>query len=320
MPFVKLDCAILDSTIWFDKHARDVFLTALLMAEPGELLADEPQIAVQSLQETGWRVPPGWYGIVAAAGPGIVQRAGVEQFTGMAALERLGSPEPGSRTRTFDGRRLVRVNGGYVVLNFMAYRDRDYTSAARSKRYRDRKKVGASPVTPQEHAVTGRDSSLAVAVAVSSKHTDTEATIPTTALARRADAIVVSIREWQDVDERVTQRLVAKRKRDLQAELVFAYWSKVLGHESALYDRKRAAVLRARLKENAGDVSELLSVVDGARKDPHLMGEKPESDRKYDGIETLFRDRAQVERLATLGNRNGAPHKMAARYAGLCAP
>ena len=35
---------------------------------------------------------------------------------------------------------MVRVDGGYIVLNYIKYRDRDYTAAARAKRYRDRQK------------------------------------------------------------------------------------------------------------------------------------------------------------------------------------
>lgn len=138
MPFVKLDCGILNSTLWFDAVARDVFITALLMAEPRELSAPTPQLMVTSLDLTGWEVPAGWYGFVPAAGIGITQRARVPEDVGTTALIKLGEPEGSSRSREFDGRRMVRVDGGYIVLNFMRYRDRDYTSAERSKRYRER--------------------------------------------------------------------------------------------------------------------------------------------------------------------------------------
>ena len=138
MPFVKLDCGILNSTLWFAREAREVFITALLMAEPYEVRAPEPQLEVNSLNATGWSVPPGWYGLVPAAGVGIIHRAGVEIGAGLTALEVLGAPEVSSRSQDHDGRRLVRIDGGYIVLNFMRYRDRDYTSAERSRRYRQR--------------------------------------------------------------------------------------------------------------------------------------------------------------------------------------
>lgn len=58
----------------------------------------------------------------------------------MAALKKLTEPEPESRSQDFEGRRMVRIDGGYVILNFMKYRDKDHTGAERAKRYRERKK------------------------------------------------------------------------------------------------------------------------------------------------------------------------------------
>lgn len=139
MAFVKLDCGILDSTLWVDRDSREIFITALLMAAPFELVDPMPQIAIRSLDETGWTVPPGWYGLVPAAGIGIIRRAGLDEEAGYLALERMGAAEPDSRSRDFDGRRLVRVDGGFIVLNFIRYRERDHTAAERSKRYRERK-------------------------------------------------------------------------------------------------------------------------------------------------------------------------------------
>ncbi len=138
MPFVKLDCGILNSTLWFEREAREVFLTALLMAEPMELTESTPQLEVKGFGETGWSAPPGWYGFVPAASVGIFARARVPDEAGFAALEILGAPEPASRTPDFEGRRLIRVDGGFLVLNYMKYRERDYTTAERSKRYRQR--------------------------------------------------------------------------------------------------------------------------------------------------------------------------------------
>lgn len=138
MAFVKLDTGILNSTLWVERECRDVFITALLMAEPFEAETPMEQFEVHSLKTTGFVVPPGWYGLVRAAGVGICRMAMISPQEGLQALERLGAPDPESRSKDFDGRRLVRVDGGFIVLNFMKYRDRDYTSATRSKRYRER--------------------------------------------------------------------------------------------------------------------------------------------------------------------------------------
>jgi len=156
MPFVKLDCGILNSTLWFERDCREVFITALLMAEPRELTEPSAQIEVDSLEPTGWQVPPGWYGFVEAAGIGIIHRARVDETLGREALRRLGSPEVSSRSPEFDGRRLVRVDGGYIILNYMKYRERDYTTAARSKRYRERLASHRDATQPHRDAVIKR--------------------------------------------------------------------------------------------------------------------------------------------------------------------
>jgi hypothetical protein len=138
MPFVKLDCGLLQSSLWLDKPARDVFITALLMAVPKEFKTPSPQIAVDSLEHTGWVVPPGKYGFVSAAGPGIVHQALVDRPAGMAALKMLGEPDTESRSQAFDGRRLIRVDHGFIVLNYQRFRDNDGTAAERNARYRER--------------------------------------------------------------------------------------------------------------------------------------------------------------------------------------
>jgi len=149
MAFVKLDCGILNSTLWVEREPRDVFITALLMAVPFEVTDPMPQFKVNSIETTGFVVPPGWYGFVEAAGPGIVRRAIADPVLGMQALEKLGEPDLESRSADFDGRRLVRVDGGYIILNYMKYREKDNTAAVRQKRYRERKKEAEKPAEPQ---------------------------------------------------------------------------------------------------------------------------------------------------------------------------
>jgi len=149
MPFVKLDQGILSSTLWIDRECRDLFITALLMAEPRETREPMPQLTATGtgIAPTGFVVPPGWYGLVPAAGPGICRQALVDTVIGLIALKRLGDPDPESRSTDFEGRRMVRVDGGYLILNFIKYRDRDATAAERSKRWRERQKLKESTQT-----------------------------------------------------------------------------------------------------------------------------------------------------------------------------
>ena len=164
MAFVKLDTGILDSTLWTDRGLREVFITALLMAQPMDFNEPQQQIKVDSMERTEFCAPPGWYGFIRAAGIGIINRAGVDKESGMEALRRLGEPELDSRSLDFDGRRLIRVDGGFLALTFMKHRDRDHTAADRQKRLRDRKKAleALNEVKSEvnSNAVTSRDSNV----------------------------------------------------------------------------------------------------------------------------------------------------------------
>jgi hypothetical protein len=141
MPFVKVDCAIVDSSVWMPRDLRSLFLTALFMGRPYTLDEPSPQLKVRSNEPTGWTVPPGEYGLIEAAASRIIGRDGIELDAGLAALEILGEPDHESKDPDFNDRRLVRVSGGYLVLNYQKYRDKDYTIAERQRRFRERRKT-----------------------------------------------------------------------------------------------------------------------------------------------------------------------------------
>jgi hypothetical protein len=136
-----------------------------------------PQIEVDSLNYTGWVVPPGWYGFVPAAGIGITHFAGVDEERGREALRALGSPEQSSRSPEYEGRRLVRIDGGYVVLNYIKYRERDATTADRSRRWRERKKRLATRVTGDATRVIRHQAEAEAEVQVHT-HTGPEPALP----------------------------------------------------------------------------------------------------------------------------------------------
>lgn len=113
MPFVKLDCGILDSSLWVeDPEIRITFITMLAMCDPT--------------------------GLCAATAPGIARRANLPLDVVRNALDRLESPDPDSRTPESEGRRIQRCEDGYRVLNFLKYREKDHTAAARMRRHRER--------------------------------------------------------------------------------------------------------------------------------------------------------------------------------------
>ena len=128
------------------------------MASPLELRERSPQLELLTDKKTGFVVPAGWYGFVDAGSPNIIDRTRIDSERGMAALTRLGSPEGVSKSTPFGGRRMVRIERGFIILNYDHYRRKDHTTAERSKRYRERKQSdksfrkkdkSASRVTPR---------------------------------------------------------------------------------------------------------------------------------------------------------------------------
>lgn len=141
MSFVKLDTKILESTLWEDPTQSRVFITALLMAVPHVFETEQYQLEVDRIKKTGFSIPPGWYGFIATAGVGILRNARIDKPRGMKALRELGEPDHESRSAEHDGRRLIRIDGGYVVLNYIKYREHDHSNAERQARYRARRKA-----------------------------------------------------------------------------------------------------------------------------------------------------------------------------------
>lgn len=122
MPFVKLDTGILDSTLWLsDAEVRVTFITMLAMAQPD--------------------------GMVEATAPGISRRANLSIETVRHAIKLLESPDEDSRSLAEEGRRIVRIDGGYQIVNYEKYRQKDHTAAERMRRFRSKNKQGVTDVT-----------------------------------------------------------------------------------------------------------------------------------------------------------------------------
>lgn len=130
---------------------------------------------------------------------------------------------------------------------------------------------------------------------------------PATGLATRAEKTRTAVERIVEFRDRLQGVMApaAKREKEKQdrqndtAAMVFSYWQVVMGKQRAVMDPTRVTRIKTRLRENNGDVSELLYAIDGARNDDWLMGRDSRSKGKnYNGIETIFRDREMVEKLA----------------------
>lgn len=131
--YTKLFGSILHSTIWAESHATRIVWMTMLAAKDKD-------------------------GIVEASIPGLARLANVTLEECEVALGKFLAPDPYSRTKDNDGRRIEEVHGGWRVLNHDYYRglldadDQRDKAAERKRRQRDREAARAqqqlAAVTP----------------------------------------------------------------------------------------------------------------------------------------------------------------------------
>lgn len=97
--YTKLFQSILDSSIWCeDDQTRIVWITLLAKANRD--------------------------GIVESAVPALANTARVDKEACRAALEKFKAPDPDSRSKENEGRRIEEVEGGWKILNHHKYREK----------------------------------------------------------------------------------------------------------------------------------------------------------------------------------------------------
>ncbi len=62
------------------------------------------------------------YGIVSASIPGLASVSNVSVDETRLAVKNLLSPDPDSRTKDYEGRRIEEIDGGWRILNYVKYR------------------------------------------------------------------------------------------------------------------------------------------------------------------------------------------------------
>ena len=124
--FTKLFSSITESTVWCESHAtRIVWITMLAMADRK--------------------------GRVSASVPGLANRARVTLEECEHALSRFMEPDRYSRTPDNDGRRIEKIDGGWVLLNYAKYREmRDHDARVEYQREWDRTHRSKSPENPTD--------------------------------------------------------------------------------------------------------------------------------------------------------------------------
>jgi hypothetical protein len=136
MSYTKLFSSIITSTIWSeDDQTRIVWISMLAIADKN--------------------------GEVQGSVPGLARIAGVSVDDTRAALHKFLSPDPDSRTRDDEGRRIEPIDGGWQLLNHAKYRamaskdEAKLSEAKRKARYRAQKaRNNVSQKSPEmSHAV-----------------------------------------------------------------------------------------------------------------------------------------------------------------------
>lgn len=139
MIYTKLDKSIVFSSIWSEPiHVKVLWITLLAICDQ--------------------------HGEVSAAIPGMAKTAGISIKEAEEALNILMSPDPYDKSGVHGGRRLVKIPGGYEIVNYIDYRNRQDNDVVkeqtrlRVQRHRARKQ-GKKPskksvVTPGNANVT----------------------------------------------------------------------------------------------------------------------------------------------------------------------
>ncbi len=97
------------------------------------------------------------YGRVMGSVPGLANRARVPLDDARAAIRAFLDPDPDSRTKDFEGRRIEEIDGGWRLLNHAKYRelraedDRREQNRLAQARVRDRKRNASSKVSIGQH-------------------------------------------------------------------------------------------------------------------------------------------------------------------------
>ena len=126
--YSKLFSTIITSTVWAESNpTRITWITMLALCDAG--------------------------GFVAASVPGLAHAARVTDDECREALAKLSAPDPESRTKDHEGRRIEAVPGGWRILNYLAYREarnedeRRRQNAEAQKRWRERRKQDRKQVS-----------------------------------------------------------------------------------------------------------------------------------------------------------------------------
>lgn len=259
----KLFSKILDSSIWMENDATRLIWFTMLA----------------SMDQDGF--------CQFASIKNLAHRAIVKVEDAEKAVKILESPDPESSDDEYDGRRIERINGGWIVLNKKKYHDlatkehqREQTRQ-RVKKHRDK----SVTVTQCNANVTHSNEKLTP----SDTYTDANPYTNTDTLLK-SNTILDS-----NIVEQARPRADNISKSVLE---IFEYWQKELNHPKAILDAKRKKAIQARLREGYS-ISRLKEAITGVKRSKFHMGDN-DRNTVFDDIELICRSGASVDKFAEM--------------------
>ena len=221
---------------------------------------------------------------------GLVQMASVANMAHTArvslaeaeeAIAALESPDPLAPEQEYEGRRLERVHGGWIVLNAPIYQR--FASGEkireqnreRAKAYRERHRAEAITHVTRD-AVTSNAPSRKVTASGSGSGSN-----------QRGSPSEIPVPQAGPV------------------ERIFGHWKETFQHPRANLDPKRRKLIASAL--NLFSEADLCAAIAGYKLSPHHMGQNDRS-TVYDDIGLILRDTAHIE--AGLGFYRTPPPKL----------
>jgi hypothetical protein len=209
-------------------------------------------------------------GEIQASIPGLADLCRVSLEDCETALNAFLSPDKYSRTKDFEGRRIQEIDGGWALLNHPKYRamasKEDATQKASERTARYRRNKALQTVDSRDVSTVNRD------IADTDTDTDTDTEADTSTLAPLAVGFAGEV--------------------SAKVRKVFTAWQDEWGKPRAKLDKKRTALISARLKDYTAD--DLVEAIKGYKFSKHHCGLN-DRNTVYDEIGLFLRDSAHVD-------------------------
>jgi hypothetical protein len=231
--FAKLYGTITESSLWSaSKETRILFITMLARCD-----------------ETGF---------IEAAPSGLARTANLTLEETRKALEELDQPDPESKSKALYGRRVVKVDRGYMVVNYEEYRKRRDDVARREymRDYmREYRKRGEPPRKPDVNSCKPGKPQLAQAEAEAEAEADKEKKTTTAATQKKQHKVQFEapVGFHNVTDEKIVRWAEAYPRTDVKAELRrMVVWLTANPHKAATMKNYERFIVNWLSRSNEG--------------------------------------------------------------------